>query len=71
MDIIRYILLAIPIIGSCLMFVAGVSPQDAVSNLAAWAELFGVDNPPPIIQAQSTDVTVTTGLGVLVFYQYL
>ena len=73
MGIIRYILLAVPLIGSCLMFVAGISPQDAASNLAAWAKLLGIDNPPPIIQAQSTDVTVfyvglfllVLGLGVL------
>ena len=58
MGIIRYILLAVSIIGGGLMAGAGVSPQEAASNLASWAKLFGVDNPPPIIQAQSTDVVV-------------
>jgi len=63
---IRYFLLVVSIIGGCLMTAAGVSPQDAVSNLAAWANMIGIDNPPPYIQAHSTDVIVFyVGLSLL------
>lgn len=41
--------------GGLIMAAAGVSPQEAVSNLAAWAQVLGVDKPPNFLLSQSTD----------------
>lgn len=37
------------------MTAAGVPPQEAVSNLAAWAKLLGFDKPPAFLLSQSAD----------------
>jgi hypothetical protein len=43
------------ILGTAILFAAGVSPQDAVSNVAAWLKLFGIDKPPGLLTSPSAD----------------
>ena len=38
------------------MAAVGVPPQEAVSNLAAWANVLGVDKPPNFLLSQSADI---------------
>jgi hypothetical protein len=46
---------------------AQTKPADAASNLSAWANLFGIHNPPSWLSHHETDkIVVIVGLCVLV-----
>ena len=66
--------LVLGLIGSAVMFAAGVSPEDAVSNLAAWARLLGIDKPPALLSAPSADFwgfwIGATAVGVSLFFLF-
>jgi len=42
-------------IGGLIMAAAGVSPEEAISNLAAWAKAFGVESPPSWLVSTNID----------------
>lgn len=48
------------------MLAAQTKPRDAVSNLAAWVKLVGVENPPAILQSPRVDTFATIAGALLV-----
>ena len=59
--LLRIVAILGPISGTLLLWAAQVGPEDAVSNLAKWARLAGVDTPPLWLQSQSADIWATVG----------
>jgi hypothetical protein len=52
---LKYIHGGLAAAGGLLMAAAGVSPDDALSNLAHWAKFFHLDSAVPILNAKSAD----------------
>lgn len=64
MGSIKKVLSIIGFAGGVLMFTAGVSPQDATTNLSAWLKLIGIDNPPQFLISHTTD-TIAFWIGLV------
>lgn len=59
--LLRIIAIVAPIFGTLLLWAAQVGPEDAVSNLAKWAKLAGIESPPGWLSSQSADTWATIG----------
>ncbi len=55
MQISKIILWALAGIGSLAMTAAGIHPDAAVTNLSAWANKIGIDNPPAFLSNPNAD----------------